>query len=476
MKKIIIIISHFILVFALIIGIGCIPKKQNTSNKGFDGVLEEGVTIKVLENDIAREQGYFKELLEAFNEAYAEYGIEAVDANMDESSDLINDGPYGYGPDVLYQANDLIMTYVDGRHILPISKDLINDSELINENAWKAFARTIDGTDYNFAIPVNVQTPLLYYRKDLLDQYLPNWRTELDDNKDGICDIFQNMNDMYAFAKDFNEKNPGKYAFVCATNESYFMMGYLFSYGAYVFGDNDTNPDDIGVSSGEAYKGLNIIRQLSGVMPEGVTDGSIVQPAYGNLAKGIYFSTVSTPDVYTMFVTQLQNEFGKDVNVDDYLGAVTLPSLPVSGDLTEENPELTDHVTMGGVHGYCISSYTESPDASLAFVNFATNYDMIKRRNELLGISPARTDVAEAVGGLSEIVNKELEDGNIYIMPSISAVKQLWTPMSSLFIDMSTDAFREIKGQAVKYAKQFERVAALEKAAKQIYDAIHTLQ
>ena len=86
----------------------------------FTGELEKNVTIQVLENDTAISKGYFKELIEAFNEAYKDEGIQAVDANMDQYLDLANAGPYGYGPDVLYQANDVIMQYADGNNIYPL--------------------------------------------------------------------------------------------------------------------------------------------------------------------------------------------------------------------------------------------------------------------------------------------------------------------------------------------------------------------
>ena len=61
------------------------------------------------EEDQAKKNGYLKVLLDAFNEKYAQDNVVAVDADMDEYSDLENDGPYGYGPDVLYQANDILM-------------------------------------------------------------------------------------------------------------------------------------------------------------------------------------------------------------------------------------------------------------------------------------------------------------------------------------------------------------------------------
>ena len=86
----------------------------------FDGELERGAVLRILENDTAVKQGYLKELLDGFNEKYKEYGIVAVDANMDEYSDLENDGPYGYGPDVWFQANDILMKYATKQHLLPL--------------------------------------------------------------------------------------------------------------------------------------------------------------------------------------------------------------------------------------------------------------------------------------------------------------------------------------------------------------------
>ena len=48
------------------------------TNGVFTGELEKNVTIQVLENDTAISKGYFKELIEAFNEAYKDEGIQAI--------------------------------------------------------------------------------------------------------------------------------------------------------------------------------------------------------------------------------------------------------------------------------------------------------------------------------------------------------------------------------------------------------------
>jgi arabinogalactan oligomer/maltooligosaccharide transport system substrate-binding protein len=112
---------------------------STTGSALFTGELEKNVTIQVLENDTAISEGYFQELIDAFNEAYKDQGIQAVDANMDQYLDLANDGPYGYGPDVLYQANDVIMQYAEGKHILPLPAEDLDCYDQIPESAWEAY-------------------------------------------------------------------------------------------------------------------------------------------------------------------------------------------------------------------------------------------------------------------------------------------------------------------------------------------------
>ena len=112
MKKWMMILSLSILLPVCSCGGNSQKASDNTVFSCFNGKLENGAVLLILENDTAVKQGYLKELIDGFNEKYKEYNITAVDANMDEYSDLENDGPYGYGPDVLYQANDSLMKYV----------------------------------------------------------------------------------------------------------------------------------------------------------------------------------------------------------------------------------------------------------------------------------------------------------------------------------------------------------------------------
>ncbi|QFJ54477.1 sugar ABC transporter substrate-binding protein [Pseudobutyrivibrio xylanivorans] len=450
-----------------------------TENTIFSGELEENVTIQVLENDTAISKGYFQQLIDAFNKEYEQYGITAVDANMDQYLDLANDGPYGYGPDVLYQANDVIMQYAQGKHILPLPVEKLECYSQVPKSAWQAYQVDIDGQTYTCGVPVNVQCPMLYYRRDLLPE---DWKDNWDKDSNDVPDMVENWNDMYAFSVDRHNENGDTYGYMKSLYDVYFSSGFLFSYGGYIFGDNNTNPEDIGFSAGDSAKGAWVLSQLASTMNEDCIDDTITTNAYSKLADGTYFATMSTPDTYTTFFDELVNEYEADglseeearAKAEENLVMTGIPKLPESGDLKEENPKLIDSKAMGGVNGYAISSYTKSPNACLAFVDFATKYDMIMLRNETLGISPAREDVSNEIGGLSESIYEKLEKGNIVLMPSIKEVAQIWTPGQTFFTDIAKDAFRSDSEK--KYKDIDSMRAGLEEMCQQIHDAIFTLE
>lgn len=134
------IVFHFLVIASIVVGSGVLheladEKEEDVIKDKFTGELEKNVTLQILENDTAKSQGYLQELLDAFNEKYKAYGIQAVDAKIGEYSDLTKDGPYGYGPDVLYQANDVLMGYVEGHHIQPLPVEKLECYEKIDQKA-----------------------------------------------------------------------------------------------------------------------------------------------------------------------------------------------------------------------------------------------------------------------------------------------------------------------------------------------------
>ncbi|MCD8373215.1 MAG: extracellular solute-binding protein [Clostridia bacterium] len=481
-KSVPVICAHFVIILAVIIALGVASVVNGSTeaegNEKFTGELETNCTLRILENDTAKEQGYLDALLTAFNEEYAEYGIVAVDANMDQYTDLETGGPYGYGPDVLYQANDSLMKYVDGKHIMPLPVEEMECYSYISDKAWDAYTSTVSGQEYVFGVPVNIQQPLLYYRKDLLPD---NWEDEWDDDKDGIPDMVEYWTDLYRYSKQIKEESGGtKYGYMKSLNDGYFASGYFFSYGGYVVGGDDgRDTTDIVFSNGDGYLGGKIIWQLASVMNSECEDDSITKNAYYRLASGAYFATMTTPDVYSLFYEELVSEYESqgyttseaEALTEENLVVTTVPKLPVSGDLEDESQGFKEMTVMGGVNGYAVSSYTKYPNAALAFVEFATSYEMITTRSEMLGISPARSDVAEEQGGLNEVIYENLDNGTIYVMPSVRALSQVWTLLQTFCAILAADA---LSGDNV-YTDMEVLKARLVQVDEQIYAAINTL-
>lgn len=456
----------------------------------FDGELEGGtaarpITLRVLENDTAKSSGYLKELLDGFNAAYADKYIVAVDANQDQFSDLATDGPYGYGPDVLYQANDMLMKYCDGKHITPLPVDKLDAYEYLPELAKKTYTYKLDGEEYFMGVGVNIQAPMLYYRKDLIPE---NWETEWDDNANGVFDPLEDMRAMYRFSLARRAANPENYGFMQSYDDPYFACGYLFSYGAYVFGSDNTDTTDIGFENGDASRGAGIILQLAGTMNKGCVDNSITMSREQEFAAGHYFAVPNTQDMYGTLLSETVKAYRKQgMNAseakraaEDNICACPMPALPKSGDLTEREGELIDSTVMGGINAYAISSYTKHPKAALAFLNYATSYEQVLRRNEVLGIAPARSDCNEACTVQSSVAHSlygMAEENRISIMPSVFGVDRIWTPLATAFSDIANDPYRP---GAEKYTKGGKPdYDALQKLLvevdENIYSAIYTL-
>ena len=452
----------------------------------FTGELEQGAVVKVLENDTAIELGYVDALISAFNEAYKDKGVSAERMNTDQYSDLASDGPYGYGPDVWYQANDIIMKYADKQHILPLPIPTMEGMDQIPKSAWDAYALELNGETFYCGVPINVQTGMLYYIESMLPD---DWKTTWDINGNDVPDFFETYTALYAFSKDVQE-NGGKteYGYLDDLVDTYFMAGYLFTFGAYVFGNNDTDPEDIGFAQGDAAKGLYMVRQWAKLMDNTeVIDKAFASAAYGYMAKGKMLCTVTTPDVRAMFIKEMVNNGWSSEEAENDLKMIPVTRLPLSGDLTaddwQDTIEQKDTLTietkmMGGMNGYGISAYTKHPNASLAFVQFATSYEQALLRNQMLGITPARSDAAATVGATDsavQVIFANLDAGQIDIMPAINAVGQIWTPAESFLVEVTTDALNENRGEAVNYDTLEKLQAGLERLCEQIHDAIFTL-
>lgn len=482
MKKLIAIVLAAVTPVALFAGCGERGGGQTATYEQvmakFEGEPEKNVTLKVLDNDIAREQGYFDQLIGAFNEKYAKYGIKAEDANMSQYTDLEKNGPLGYGPDVLYDANDKIMRYAENNHVLALPTEKLEayGEGKTDSAVTEPYSMNKYGMDLQFGVPINVQTPVMYYLKD-------TFAKEADADGDGTPDVLETYNALYAYSKGVRANstvdNP-VFGYAQSLNNEYFNFGYLLSYGAYIFGDSTS---DIGLANGESYKGLRVIQDLASVMDRDASSDSYTVQAYNSIASGKYRATITTPDVYVKFYNALVDRYVKTDKMDkaaaqkkarENLQVADVPRLPVSGDLkqtiTDADSQTFATTMMGGVNGYAISSYTKSPKACLLFVDFASGYEQVVKRATMLGIVPARKDAAEAEGtnAYSRMVYNRVEEGRVQMMPSVRALTSVWASVGSMLSAVTVDVTIEGKGSPKVYATDASLKTLLAKTVEDI--------
>lgn len=69
---------------------------------------------------------------------------------------------------------------------------------------------------------------------------------------------------MYAYSVQIRNSDSLKFGFVLQLNNEYFNSGFLFTYGGYVFGNNNTDDTDIGLANANAKlggKSFGILRE-----------------------------------------------------------------------------------------------------------------------------------------------------------------------------------------------------------------------
>lgn len=77
----------------------------------------------------------------------------------------------------------------------------------------------------------------------------------------------KSFDDVLAFSKTFTDKSKNKYGIMWEVGNLYFNYMFIASTGGYVYGDNGTNKDDIGLNSDQAIEGLKAFVKIKEALP-----------------------------------------------------------------------------------------------------------------------------------------------------------------------------------------------------------------
>ncbi|SEF40180.1 carbohydrate ABC transporter substrate-binding protein, CUT1 family (TC 3.A.1.1.-) [Caloramator fervidus] len=410
----------FVMTFVLVLSafVGCSKPTSNQSqdiNQQGELKPEEGATIVVWESQGA-EGDFIKYAAQEFEKRY---GIK-VKFEPVESTQTVNklqqDGPAGVGADIIAAPHDQLGKMVAAGLIQPnhnperFKKDFL-------ESAVQGV--TYEGEVYGY--PIGIETYALFYNKDIIKQPPKTFEEIIE------------------FAKKYNNPKEKKYALMWNVGDPYYSYSFLSAFGGYVFGNNGTNKDDIGLNNEGAIEGAKYFKSLRNIYDVKQKDANY-QFMSGQFENNKAAMIINGPWAVAGY---------KKAKVN--FGVAPLPTM------NGKQP-----ISFSGVRGLYLSSFTKYPNAAKLFLDFVTSDEMLLKRFEMTGqIPPVKSLMDKPEIKDDPIVAGFMAQAQYSTpMPSIPQMSLVWEPLGAAF--------------SAIWDGKMEPKEALDKAVQTIKDAIAT--
>ena len=373
--------------FASLLLVACGGKKEDSSS-----ATKNELTVYV-DNGY---KSYMEEAAKAFEkESGTKVNIKTGDA-LGGLDKLSLDNQSGKAPDVMMAPYDRVGGLGNDGQLaeVTLNKDSKTDktTESLVTNGGKVYGA-----------PAVIETLVLYYNKDLL-QEAPKTFGELEElAKDS----------KYNFAGEEGKNT----AFLADWTNFYYAYGLLSGNGGYVFGKDGTDPKDIGLNNQGAIDGIEYAKTWYAKWPKGLQDtkgaANFIQTQF---QEGKTAAIIDGPWKAQAF---------KDAKVN--YGVATIPTLPNG----------KEYAAFGGGKAWVIPTGAKNPEVAQKFVDFLTSTDQQKAFYDKTNEVPANTEAREyAVGKNDELttaVVKQFE--NAQPMPNISEMSTVWDPAATMLFD-----------------------------------------
>ena len=393
--------------FASLLLVACGGKKEDSSS------AKNSLTVYV-DNGY---KSYMEEAAKAFEkETGTKVDIKTGDA-LGGLDKLSLDNQSGKAPDVMMAPYDRVGGLGNDGQLaeVTLNKDSKTDktTESLVTNGGKVYGA-----------PAVIETLVLYYNKDLL-QEAPKTFGELEElAKDS----------KYDFAGEEGKNT----AFLADWTNFYYAYGLLSGNGGYVFGKNGTDPKDVGLNNQGAIDGIEYAKTWYAKWPKGLQDtkgaANFIQTQF---QEGKTAAIIDGPWKASSL---------KEAKVN--YGVATIPTLPNG----------KAYSAFGGGKAWVIPAGANNPEAAQKFVDFLTTTDQQKAFYDKTNEVPANTEAREyAVGKNDELttaVVKQFE--NAQPMPNISEMSTVWDPAATMLFDAVSGkkSAKDAADDAVKLIKE----------------------
>lgn len=373
---------------------------------------EDGAKLLVWESK--DERAFTDEIAAEFTEKYGVPVEIAEVAPTDQVTRLSTDGPSDLGADVVIFPHDHLGRAVTGNLLL--ENDVFGEATK-SENAESAITGvSYDGKIYGY--PRAAETYALYYNKSLVKDAPKTW------------------DDVIAASKTLLDAKKNKFGIEWEVGNFYFSYPFIASTGGYLYGNNGTNKDDIGINNDGAVQSMTVFKSLKEVLPVKAAD---ITP---DIKRGQF-----TAGDIAMDMNGPWELAGYKEALGDNLGVAPIPSF---GDKPA--------VSFSGVKAWYVSSYSKYPNAAKLFARFASSKDAQLKLNKLVGSVPTNTEAQNdpQIKDDPAISAFVAQFNNSQPMPSIPEMNNAWSPAGAALTEIWDN------GKDPK--------AALDAAAQQIKD------
>jgi len=363
---------------------------EETTTEATEMMPEDGATLIVWESE-GPEGEFMQYVAEKFEEKYGvSVSYEPV-THTDSRNRLSTDGPAGTGGDVFAAPHDHVGALVASGLVYPNS---IGKERVLNEYMTaSSSAVTFENEVYGY--PTAIETYGLYYNADLYNE-APKTYAEIVE-----------------FAKGYNDPSNNKFALFWNVNNAYFSHSFVAGAGGYVFGNNGSDRDDIGLATPEAIKGLEEMVALKEILP--LQDGDASYDAMtGLFHEGKVAAMINGPWAVS----------GAEESGINY----AIAPLPTLADGSHPT-------SFSGTRSLFVSSYSNYPQAAQLFAQFATSDEMLLKRFEMTKqIPPVKALLdAEAIAGDAKVAPFLAQAQYAVPMPSIPEMGYVWEPYAAAF-------------------------------------------
>jgi len=357
---------------------------------------------------------YINEVKEDF-EQEKDINIQVTEKDMNEQMDALSlDGPSGLGPDVTMSAVDRIGQGAD--------QGFLSEVEMPEDRFGEQSVEQVTLNDSVYGVPASTEALVMYYNKDLI--------SEAPETFDDLEEIAQD--------EQFNEGD-SNVGFLANWTDLYFTYGLISGYGGYIFGEDGTDPSDIGLNNDGAVEGIEYAASwFQDTWPEGMLDVTGATDLISDyFTQGKTAAIISGP-------WEVNNFNESDLN----FGVAKIPTLKNGN----------DYGTFAGGKAWVVSNFSENKELAQEFIDYLTTEENQTKFYEVTSEIPTNTqsqdEILESDDEASKAIIEQFKVSEP--MPNIPQMAEVWTGTENMLYDSGSGNMepQEAADQAVSAIKE----------------------